>query len=156
MCRCSTRSRSVPRLSATNPTSERCTDDRPCQNEGDRQLFTLHPELLDWSNQVALLEGRTRLAVSSEHVIGFSTLLFTERAAIVDDLFVHPDWQRRGIGRALVEDLSLTARRAGWSSMEVDANPHAQMFYASVGFVPVGEVAVEYGTGLRMLRSTLA
>jgi GNAT superfamily N-acetyltransferase len=82
--------------------------------------------------------------------------LFAERAAIVDDLFVHPDWQRRGVGRAMVEDLSLAARRAGWRSIEVDANPHAQTFYRSVGFVAVGEVAVEYGTGLRMRRSTLA
>jgi GNAT superfamily N-acetyltransferase len=125
-------------------------------NEGDRPLFSLHPELLDWSNQEALLEGRIRIAVSGEQVVGFSTLLFTERAAIVDDLFVHPDWQKRGIGRAMVEDMSFAARHAGWKTIEVDANPHALTFYTSVGFVAVGEVAVEYGTGLRMRRSTLA
>jgi GNAT superfamily N-acetyltransferase len=123
-------------------------------NEGDLDLFVLHPELLDWSNHDALLEGRTRLAVVGEQIAGFSTLLLTERAAVVDDLFVHPDWQEQGVGRALVEDMSVTARRAGWGSIEVDANPHAQTFYSSVGFVPVGEVAVEYGSGLRMRRST--
>jgi GNAT superfamily N-acetyltransferase len=125
-------------------------------NEGDRPLFTLHPELLDWSNPEALLEGRVRTAVSGEHVVGFATLFFTEHLAMVDDLFVHPDWQRRGIGRAMVEDISLAAHRAGWRSIEVDANPHAQTFYTSVGFLPVGQVPVEYGTGLRMRRSTLA
>ena len=125
-------------------------------NEGDLELFVLHPELLEWSNHEALLEGRIRVAVTGEQVVGFSTLLLTERAAIVDDLFVHPGWQQRGVGRALVEDMSVTARRAGRGSIEVDANPHAQTFYRSVGFVPVGKVAVEYGTGLRMSRITPA
>jgi ribosomal protein S18 acetylase RimI-like enzyme len=123
-------------------------------NEGDRPLFALHPELLDWSNLEALREERIRVAVSTERVVGFSTLLVAEGTALVDDLFVDADWQRRGIGRALVEDMSLAAGRAGLGSIEVDANPHAQVFYASVGFVPVGEVAVEYGTGLRMRRNT--
>jgi len=122
-------------------------------NEGDRELFTLHPELLDWS-ATAVWEGRTRVAVAGNRVVGFATLLITETSADVEDLFVDPDCMRRGIGRVLVEDIAVVAQALGWSFIEVDANPHASSFYARVGFVAVGEAAVQYGSGVRMRRST--
>jgi GNAT superfamily N-acetyltransferase len=122
-------------------------------NEGDRELLTAHPELLDWSD-LALQQGRTRVAVADGRVAGFATILFTAASAEVEDLFVDPDWMRRGIGRALVEEIGVLARTAGWQFIEVDANPHALSFYTRVGFVAVGEAVVEYGTGVRMRRAT--
>ena len=122
-------------------------------NEGDRDLFSIHPELLDWSD-VAVREGRTQVAVAGGRVAGFATLSFTNASAEVEDLFVDPAWARRGIGRALVEEIASIARAAGSPFMEVDANPHALAFYASVGFVAVGEAVVPYGTGVRMRRSS--
>jgi GNAT superfamily N-acetyltransferase len=122
-------------------------------NEGDRDLFSAHPELLDWSD-LALRQGRTRVAVADGRVAGFATILLTEASAEVEDLFVDPDWMRRGIGRALVEEIGSLARSAGWQFMEVDANPHALSFYTRVGFVAVGEAVVQYGRALRMRRST--
>jgi len=118
-------------------------------NEGDRELLTMHPELLDWSD-AAVREGRTRVAVAGGRVVGFATLLVKETSAEVEDLFVDPDWMRRGVGRALVEDIAGVAGSMGWPFIEVDANPHAVGFYSRVGFVAVGLAAVEYGTGVRM------
>ena len=122
-------------------------------NEGDRDLLSSHPELLDWSD-LAVREGRTRMAEADGCVAGFATLVFTETSAEVEDLFVDPDWMRRGIGRLLVEDMATLARASGWRCIEVDANPHALSFYTRVGFVAVGEAAVPYGTGVRMRRGT--
>jgi GNAT superfamily N-acetyltransferase len=122
-------------------------------NKGDRALFDLHPELLDWSD-LAVQEGRTQVAVADGRVAGFATLSFTNSSAEVEDLFVDLEWTRRGIGRALIKDIAKVARTAGWTSIEVDANPHALGFYSSVGFVAAGAAEVPYGTGLRMRRST--
>jgi GNAT superfamily N-acetyltransferase len=118
-------------------------------NEGDRELFARHPELLDWSD-LAVEEGRTRVAVADDRVAGFATIAFADGVAELEDLFVDPDWMRHGIGRALVDEIGRLARTTGSSCIEVDANPHAQAFYDSVGFVAIGEAAVPYGTGLRM------
>ncbi len=122
-------------------------------NEGDRPLDELHPELLEWPGDGAL-EGRTRIAVADGRPVGFATLSFAKGVADLEDMFVDPDWMRQGVGRALVEDIAAIARREGWSFIHVDANPHAIAFYTSVGFIALGEVAVEYGSGTRMRRTT--
>jgi len=123
-------------------------------NEGDRPLYAEHPELLDWPGAGAR-EGRTRVAIVDGRPVGFATLSFADARADLEDLFVDPDWMRRGIGRALVEDIADIAQLAGWEVIEVDANPHALAFYTDVGFTVLGEVAVEYGTGTRMRRHTM-
>jgi predicted N-acetyltransferase YhbS len=57
---------------------------------------------------------------------------------------------KRGVGRALVRDVVETARRKGFSQIEVIANPHAVAFYEKVGFVMDREVATRLGPGHRM------
>jgi prepilin-type processing-associated H-X9-DG protein len=122
-------------------------------NRGDRELFANHPELLDWSD-LAVEEGRTQVALADGHVAGFATISFIDEGlAEVEDLFVDPDWGRQGIGRALIEKIAAVARTIGLTCIEVDANPHALAFYASVDFVAIGEAAVPYGTGVRMRRT---
>ena len=120
-------------------------------NAGDRELFTRHPEFLEWSD-AALREGRTRVAVIDGGIVGFSSMSVAPTNAEVEDLFVAPDWMRRGAGQALVEDMVRAARAAGCLSLEVDANPHAVAFYEAAGFVDGGEVALEHGTARRMRR----
>jgi GNAT superfamily N-acetyltransferase len=122
-------------------------------NEGDRALLTDHPEFLELGD-TAVREGRTQLAVVGGRPVGFVTLLETSSAAEVEDLFVDPDFMRQGIGRALVDAIAAVAAEGGWRQIEVDANPHAQEFYAKAGFVPAGPAALEHGEGTRMCRPT--
>lgn len=57
--------------------------------------------------------------------------------AFVLDTAVHPDHQRRGIGRELVLKAAAEARRAGCQWLHVDYEPHLQHFYRdSCGFRP--------------------
>jgi GNAT superfamily N-acetyltransferase len=118
-------------------------------NESDRPLLSAHPELLELS-ETAVREERTRVALVGDRIVGFASTIVGEDAVEVEDLFVDPDWMRQGIGRALVEDVLTTARTAGLSRVEVDANRHALGFYTQVGFTSLGEVPVAYGTAIRM------
>ncbi len=121
-------------------------------NEGDRASLMAHPEVLELSD-VAVREGRTRAAVSGEVILGFATWLTADEAGDtieVDDLFVDPDWMRRGVARALMQDLVGIARSRGARRLEVTANEHADAFYTSVGFVRDGDVQTRFGPAPRM------
>ena len=57
--------------------------------------------------------------------------------AFVLDTIVHPEHQRRGIGRELVLTAAAEARRAGCQWLHVDYESHLQPFYRdSCGFRP--------------------
>jgi GNAT superfamily N-acetyltransferase len=56
--------------------------------------------------------------------------------AFVLDTTVHPDWQRRGIGRRLVRAAIDQARAAGLTWVHVDYEPHLDEFYRGCGFRP--------------------
>ncbi|MFI5045861.1 MAG: GNAT family N-acetyltransferase [Acidimicrobiia bacterium] len=112
-------------------------------NEGDRDLLLAHPEALAFDGGHAQA-GLTRVAMVDERVVGYATLLPGDVAEL-EDLFVDPDWMRRGIGTALVEDAVTLARARNAPRIEVTANHHALHFYEAVGFVAVGTVVTPLG-----------
>jgi GNAT superfamily N-acetyltransferase len=118
-------------------------------NEGDRPLFDVHPELLDWAD-TPLREQRTRVALVDGRIVGFASLIVGDGVAELEDLFVEPESMRHGVGRALTDDAAAIARARGLAAVEVSANPHAREFYARVGFEERGMAPVEYGTAYRM------
>jgi len=118
-------------------------------NDGDRASLLANPDVLEFPGP-ATGDGRTRVAVATGgQVVGFATTLIAGDAEL-DDLFVDPGWMRRGIGRALVLDAIAIARDRGASRVEVTANPHALVFYESVGFAVDHEVQTRFGPGSRM------
>ena len=56
--------------------------------------------------------------------------------AFLLDTTVHPDEQRRGLGRRLVLVAAEEATRAGADWLHVDFEPHLAGFYAGCGFTP--------------------
>lgn len=56
--------------------------------------------------------------------------------AFLLDTAVHPEWQRRGIGRRLVTTAVDQARAAGMTWVHVDYEPHLDDFYRGCGFRP--------------------
>ncbi len=48
---------------------------------------------------------------------------------------VHPDWQRRGVGRELVRRAADQARARGLHWLHVDFEPHLSGFYWTCGFL---------------------
>ena len=121
-------------------------------NEGDRQNLLAHPDALEFSGR-AVEEGRVRVAVIDDRIVGFATVLVTGQIGEIgelDDLFVDPDWMRRGSATALVLDALARAREQEVTRIEVTANGHALAFYMSVGFISDGVAETEFGPGYRM------
>lgn len=122
-------------------------------NPGDAPHLLAHPEHLVFTGD-AIAAGRTRLAQpgpGSVTVVGFATAVPSSDDELeLDDLFVDPAYQRRGVARALIADVVASARAAGYRRLAVTANPHASAFYAAVGFVGVDAVATALGEGRRM------
>ena len=87
--------------------------------------------------------GQLYCAVAGDAVVGMVSLLFTVstaeggRAALLEDMVVHPDWRGQGIGARLLSEAIQQARAAGCSRITLltDAgNLAAQEFYGRAGF----------------------
>jgi GNAT superfamily N-acetyltransferase len=76
-------------------------------------------------------------AYHAEQLCGFVNLAWDGGVhAFLLDTTVHPDLQRRGIGRQLVEAATAAARSRGVEWLHVDFEPHLRDFYAGCGFQP--------------------
>jgi GNAT superfamily N-acetyltransferase len=119
-------------------------------NVNDRLSLLEHPDSLEFSDS-SLALGRVRVAtIATDRPIGFVTSRLAAEALELEDLFVDPDWMRRGVGRALILDVVTFAQAVGVACVEVTGNPHALAFYRQVGFVAVGRTDTEFGIGYRM------
>jgi GNAT superfamily N-acetyltransferase len=118
-------------------------------NADDRAALLSRPEFLVFDGS-AVVDGRTRIAVFDGRLVGFVSVTDAGSGSWeLEDLFVDPQWQRRGIARQLIADLVRTAGTSGIDTLLVTGNPHARAFYLSVGFVEIGEVATALGVGSR-------
>jgi ribosomal protein S18 acetylase RimI-like enzyme len=71
-----------------------------------------------------------RVAVTDTNVVGFACLEENQ----LDQLFVRPAWQRRSIGRRLLDDIK-RLRPDGFMLYTFQANHAARRFYESQGLV---------------------
>ena len=62
---------------------------------------------------------------------------------------VHPDWTRRGVGKALYRRCELDARDAGLSQFECYASLNGEPFYAALGFKRLAEIELDMFDELR-------
>ncbi len=118
-------------------------------NDSDRAVLLAHPDALEFPD-LAVVEGRTRIATANGVPIGFATWRSDGPVVEVEDLFVDPDWTRHGAGRGLLLDLLAIARRLGAGQVEVTANPAAVGFYEKAGFAFTGQAATRFGPAPRM------
>ncbi|MCB0217066.1 MAG: GNAT family N-acetyltransferase [Chloroflexi bacterium] len=98
---------------------------------------------------VYLALARTWVYIEAGQVQGFVSLIGDEVGAI----FVRPERQGEGIGRALLD-----RARLGHASLDVEvfeANPGGRAFYTAYGFEPVGR-RIHQATGQPLLRLRLA
>lgn len=72
-----------------------------------------------------------------ETLIGFVNLAWDGGIhAFLLDTTVHPRWQQRGIGSALVQRAIAAAKERGIQWIHVDYEVHLALFYESCGFRP--------------------
>jgi len=118
-------------------------------NDGDREALLANPDALVFDD-ASVHEQRTRVTVVDGRLVGFATTRVVADFVELDDLFVDPDWMRRGVGRALIADVVTLARSWGASRVEVTANGHALDFYETTGFIVDGVTDTRFGPGIRM------
>jgi GNAT superfamily N-acetyltransferase len=119
-------------------------------NPGDRDRLLAHPEYLVLEPD-GLAEGRTHVAEDNGTIVGFATWAETDGTVELEDLFVDPEWMRRGIATALVNRIVGVLRSRGARNLSVTANPDALGFYRSAGFVDDGAAETALRPAPRML-----
>ncbi|WP_293899234.1 GNAT family N-acetyltransferase [Phenylobacterium sp.] len=96
-----------------------------------RAELTVTPErMAAWDFWVAEVEGA---------LAGMIALSQADGRAAVEDFFVEPHLQGRGVGAALMAVLLATCRARGVPALDVDADPHAEAIYLRLGFTTVGQ-----------------
>jgi GNAT superfamily N-acetyltransferase len=95
-------------------------------NAGNAPMLLARPEFLVFTGD-GIAAGRTLVAVAgppgTDRVVGFATVTAgQDDDPELEDLFVDPDWHRRGIARRLVWQVADTAREAGHRRLWVTGN----------------------------------
>lgn len=80
---------------------------------------------------------RVWVADAGDEIAGMVALSL-DGGAEVEDFFVEPAFQGRGVGAALMAELIAAARAAGATALEVDADPNAEAIYTRLGFTTIG------------------
>ena len=99
-----------------------------------------HADLIDrWAplnqdmSQWAARLGRKNpfVAVVDEEIVGMAEV---EPDGFIDFFYVHPGWQNRGIGKALLATLESEVAKSGVNLMSADVSITARAFFLSRGF----------------------
>lgn len=127
---------------------------RPADKRTLQQLFfdTVHtvnardyaPEQLDaWAPIEPNREAWARLDVQfcfiveyQKTIVGFASL---SQEGLIDFLFVHKDFQGRGIASTLLKQLERIARKKGLAQLSTEASITALGFFEKIGFKPLAE-----------------
>jgi len=87
-----------------------------------------------WVQHVLLADQHVRVADDGRQLLGFAAV----HGTWLEQLYVDPDHQGRGVGRALLEDAE--RRRPDGLRLHVfTRNTRARRFYEAAGFVLVGQ-----------------
>ncbi len=80
-------------------------------------------------------------------------------AAKIRAFFVHPDFARRGVGRAIFDACEAAARAAGFGALELMATLPGERLYRTLGFEGAETIEYDMGGGLMIrfipMRKTL-
>ncbi len=83
---------------------------------------------------------RVLVAEEEGDTLGFAALEDGPGGPEVGHLWVLPERQGGGVGRALVRRILIEARRRGWNSVRVESDPNARAFYERLGGIWIGDV----------------
>jgi GNAT superfamily N-acetyltransferase len=122
--------------------------------EEDRELLDAHPQALGVPRE-RIAAGGVRIAEDEGGaMLGFSGVSDAGGGICeLEDLFVDPGCLRRGIGTALVEDVAVRHKEAGFEQIAVVAGPRTFGFYESVGFTVGEPVATRFALAARLRRA---
>ncbi|AYM99311.1 GNAT family N-acetyltransferase [Chryseobacterium sp. 3008163] len=95
-------------------------------------LLTITSEYID-KNQVY------KLIVNQSIIAYYSYFEIENKNVRLDNLFVSPEYIGKGYGKLLMNDFILKIKQSEKIRIILDADPNAQKFYESFGFIKIGE-----------------
>ena len=84
-------------------------------------------------------EHESWVAVEGVKPIAFYTLQERNEHAWVENLWVLPEYMGKGVGKELFLHAVELARRHGYKSLQLEADPNAVGFYEKMGMYKIGE-----------------
>jgi GNAT superfamily N-acetyltransferase len=81
-----------------------------------------------------------KLVIDAKTVGYYSFFYEDEHTIKLDNLFILPEYIGKGLGRILMDDFLILIKRTNVNKIILDSEPNAEMFYAKMGFVKVGEI----------------
>ena len=108
------------------------------ENAEDRGFLLANPDAISLTAE-QIRVGGVFVAEVDGAIVGFAAVLpRADGDSELDGLFVDPEQQKIGIGRALVEYCTRFARSQGSRTLHVVGNSHAEPFYRKCGFEESG------------------
>lgn len=77
------------------------------------------------------------VAVFNKEIVGFMS---TERDGYINRLYTRPDWVKKGVATALLQDTEKWARVHSIKRLELEASKSAESFYLKKGFTKIGDI----------------
>lgn len=79
--------------------------------------------------------------VSNGQIIGYySYFSIDENTIKLDNIFILPEFIRKGFGRILMNDFIRKIKQSGINKITLDAEPHAEKFYQTFGFKAIAQL----------------
>jgi putative acetyltransferase len=87
-------------------------------------------DMSEWADRLA--QKNPFVAIVDEQIVGMAEI---EADGFIDYFYVHPRWQCRGIGKALLAALECEAAKARVRVIFADVSVTAKPFFSSAGFI---------------------
>jgi ribosomal protein S18 acetylase RimI-like enzyme len=84
-------------------------------------------------------QNESWVAVTKDNPIAFCTLQEKAGSAWIEDLWVSPESIGQGVGKRLFLYAVELARRRGYQTLKLEADPNAVGFYEKMGMYQIGE-----------------
>ena len=114
----------------------------------------LETEMLNIKKNTSLGLGKVFVASLKGQVIGYISLGRRIFALMIDSIIVARNYQRKGVGRKLVEKAKDYAKTQGFHVLRTDTGTfmeYAIKFYLACGFEPCGYVEHDFSLGSKQL-----
>jgi GNAT superfamily N-acetyltransferase len=102
-------------------------------------------QMEEWSDLLTITEDYIKtnevykLSIDHLTVAYYSYINLDETTIILDYLFVLPDYIGKGYGKSLMNDFINKIKKTERKRIILDADPNAQKFYESFGFIKIGQ-----------------
>lgn len=103
-------------------------------------------QIRKWSDLLTITEEYIqnnevyKLIINQSIVAYYSYFEIEKNSVRLDNLFVSPENIGKGYGKLLMNDFILKIKKSEAQRIILDADPNAQKFYESFGFVKIGEI----------------